>query len=140
MKKRKSRSKLVKELDIIFSQWIRAKYSKNWLVECYTCLVKKAIKDMQNWHFITRGCLLLRRDPRNCRPQCVWCNIYKGWNYIEYTRRMIEEVGIEEVDKLRDQKNEIKKRSLDELEQMITFYKSDLINYHHTNDCTQKTN
>lgn len=73
--------------------------------------------------------MLLRRDPRNCRPQCVWCNVYKSGNYIEYTRRMIEEVWIEEVDKLRNQKHEIKKRTLDEIEEMITKYKSDLINY-----------
>lgn len=127
MKKRKSRSKLVKELDAIFSQRIRHKYAINWLVECYTCNTKKKIKEMQNWHFITRWCLLLRRDPRNCRPQCVWCNIYRSWNYIEYTRRLIDELWLEEVDKLRNQKHEIKKRTLDEIEAMITHYKSDLL-------------
>ena len=129
MKKRKSRSKLVKELDAIFSQRIRHKHAIKWLVECYTCNTKKKIKEMQNGHFITRWCLLLRRDPRNCRPQCVWCNIYRSWNYIEYTRRLIDEVWLEEVDKLRKQKHEIKKRTLDEIEDMITHYKSDLIHY-----------
>lgn len=73
--------------------------------------------------------MLLRRDPNNCRPQCVWCNVYKSGNYIEYTRRMIEEVWIEEVDRLRDLKTTIKKRTLDEIEEMIEYYKSDLINY-----------
>ena len=129
MKKRKSRSKLTKELDAIFSQRIRHKYCINGLVVCYTCWVKKLIKEMQNWHFITRTCMLLRRDPNNCRPQCVWCNVYKSGNYIEYTRRMIEEVWIEEVDRLRDLKTTIKKRTLDEIEEMIEYYKSDLINY-----------
>lgn len=131
MKKRKSRSKLTKELDAIFSQRLRHKYADpiTWLVQCYTCNIRKKIKEMQNWHFITRTCMLLRRDPNNCRPQCVWCNVYKSWNYIEYTRKMIEEVWIEEVDRLRDLKTTIKKRTLDEIEEMIAFYKSDLINY-----------
>lgn len=128
--KKKSRSKLTSDLDKVFSQWIRRKYADSkWLVKCYTCWVKKTIWEMQNWHFITRGCMLLRRDPRNCRPQCVWCNIYKSGNYIEYTSNMIKEVWIDEVDILRKQKLEIKKRSLNEIEEMIEYYKSDLINY-----------
>lgn len=84
---------------------------------------------MQNGHFISRTCMSLRRDPQNCRPQCIWCNVYKSWNYIEYTRRLIDEIGILKVDELRIKKFEIKKRKTHELEEMIEHYKSDLINY-----------
>jgi hypothetical protein len=45
-------------------------------------------------------------------------------NYIEYTRNMIDEVGIEKVDELRAMKNVIVKITTDEIEEQIEKYKS----------------
>lgn len=75
-KKKKSISKLKKELDKIFSLYVRQKYSKQGQVRCYTCGVTKDIKEIQNGHFVSRSILSLRFDERNCRPQCVGCNIF----------------------------------------------------------------
>jgi len=123
-KKKKTRSKLIKELDAIFSRYIRLLYAdKKWMVMCYTCWKKEHWKKAQNGHFISRKYLISRRDVENCRVQCVWCNIFKSWNYIEYTRKMIDEKWREFVEHLVKQKKKIYKIKTYELEEMIKEYK-----------------
>ena len=63
--KRVSPNKLKKELDMVFSLFIRAKYPK----VCYTC--KATDKTLQCGHFITRNHLATRWLESNCRPQCL---------------------------------------------------------------------
>jgi hypothetical protein len=77
VKKPKTTAKLKKELDAIFSKYIRAKYAdNNGYVQCYTCSVKKPISEMQNGHWIPRNNLATRFSEENCRPQCVGCNMF----------------------------------------------------------------
>ena len=99
--KKPSRSHLVKKLDAIFSKFIRLKYADKFgMVACYTSWVVKHRKEMQCWHFITRGCYALRRSEINCRPQSYVDNVILHGNYIEYTLRMIWELGDEVVQEL----------------------------------------
>lgn len=72
----KTQAKLKKELDAIFSKYIRHKYAKDGLVKCYTCSVVKPINEMQNGHWIPRNILITRFSEENCRPQCVGCNMF----------------------------------------------------------------
>ena len=73
----KSLSKLKKELDAVFSKYIRQKYSDHTgAVSCYTCSVTKPLKEMQNGHWIPRNILNTRFDEDNCRPQCTGCNMF----------------------------------------------------------------
>ena len=75
--KTKSVAKLKKELDNIFSKYIRLKYAdKNGMVKCYTCSTIKHWKEIQNGHWIPRNNLATRFDEDNCRPQCVGCNMF----------------------------------------------------------------
>lgn len=77
--KKKSISKLKKELDKVFSEFIRRKYSDHYgYVNCYTCGLKKHWKEIQNGHFVSRSCLATRYSEDNCRPQCVGCNVFGG--------------------------------------------------------------
>lgn len=70
--------KLKEKLDKVFSQYIRHKYADDkGYVKCYTCSVKKPIKEMQNGHWIPRNNLATRFDEQNCRPQCVGCNMFQ---------------------------------------------------------------
>ena len=65
--KKKSRSRLVKDLDSLFSIYIRLRDSdKDGMVTCPLCKNKIHWKEAQNMHFITRGCYALRRDANNC--------------------------------------------------------------------------
>jgi hypothetical protein len=76
-KKPKTQARLKKDLDAVFSKYIRHKYSKNGIVKCYTCSVSKPISEMQNGHWIPRNNLATRFSEENCRPQCVGCNMFQ---------------------------------------------------------------
>ena len=91
-KKLPSISRLKKKADALHSLWIRLLHSKRNRVLCYTCDVKKPVKEMQNGHYISRGCMALRYKDYNCRPQCVACNIFKKGNYQKYAIRLEREV------------------------------------------------
>jgi len=89
---------LIKQADEVFSRWLRLSGSdKEGNVSCFTCGVTKHWTFQQNGHYIKRGNLFLRFDPRNCRVQCEGCNVYKDGNYSEYTQRLeAERPGITE--------------------------------------------
>ena len=93
--KKKTTSQLKKELDKVFSIYIRQKYEKNGQVQCYTCGKTFHWKEIQNGHFVSRTQLATRYDERNCKPQCVGCNIFGGGRiatFANYLER--EEEGI----------------------------------------------
>ena len=116
------RSKLIKKLDTLCSEYVRRSGSKNWIAECYTCWKKDNRKNLQNAHFISRACLWLRRSLENCRVWCYRCNVMLSWNYIEYTRRMIDEIWIDKVDELRSEKHKIHKVGVVELREKIEYF------------------
>lgn len=124
-KKPKTITKLKKELDDVFSKYIRHFYSLDGEnVECYTCGVVKPIKEMQNAHFWSRSHLSTRWEEENCRVGCVSCNIYKSGNYIVYTRKMLLELGEEKFKELEDLKNSTFKLTKSWLEEKIEYYSS----------------
>ena len=121
--KKETISSLKIELDIVFSKYIRYKHSKDGeTVECYTCGVIKPIKEMQNAHFWSRTHLSTRWEEKNCTPGCVSCNIFKKGNYIEYTKRMLKDMGQDEFDKLELQKNTPFKINKTWLKEQIELY------------------
>jgi len=124
--KRPSRSKLVAKLDSVFSQFVRlsnADSDRN--IRCYTCDRKMRWNEpriAQNGHFYTRGRYATRWDIENCRPQCYRCNCILKGNYIEYTTRMIYEVGAEKVDELKRLSKTTVKIPTHQLQDMIEDY------------------
>lgn len=88
----KTAAKLRKELDSLFSKYIRLSHaSKAGNVRCYTCGKLKHWKKIQCGHFIRRQYLATRFDPRNCRPQCVGCNIYGDGKMVEFSAKLEKE-------------------------------------------------
>jgi len=78
MPKKPTRSKLVKKLDTVFSQWVRlsnADNNKNCI--CVTCNKVFFWKEIQAGHFMSRKHYSIRWDERNVKPQCVGCNVFK---------------------------------------------------------------
>ena len=121
--KAKTKGYYVKKLDGVFSQYIRQKYSDHFgLVPCYTCHIKKHYKDMQNGHYISRGHMATRWSEENCRVQCVGCNVFKNGNYVEYSARLIDEIGLEKYKELVKKKYTIKQFSIKELQELIKKY------------------
>jgi hypothetical protein len=122
-KKTESVTQLKKKLDAIFSLYIRQKYADDsGNVECYTCGSVKPIKSMQNGHFWSRSHLSVRWDEDNCRCQCAGCNVFKHGNYIVYTRKLLNEIGQQEFDKLEQKKNTPFSPSKEWLIKQIEFY------------------
>tara|TARA_R110000764_G_scaffold23181_1_gene56915 strand:- start:42 stop:431 length:390 start_codon:yes stop_codon:yes gene_type:complete len=77
MAKKVSRSRLVKDLDSIFSKYIRQKDSVNEIATCFTCGKKDHWKKLQNGHFQSRRHYTTRWDEVNCQVQCAGCNVFK---------------------------------------------------------------
>lgn len=121
--KTKSRSQLVKELDAIFSRYIRLRDAdKNGICTCITCWDKKPRKEMHNTHFISRSNYKYRRSVVNCFAWCYKCNVILHWNYISYTLVMVRKYGEGIVREMQEDK-ELVKISTPEIREMIEKYK-----------------
>tara|TARA_R110000744_G_scaffold270372_2_gene383548 strand:- start:931 stop:1323 length:393 start_codon:yes stop_codon:yes gene_type:complete len=77
MSKKLSRSKVVKKLDTIFSQYIRKKNSDHGKAICFTCGKVDEWKNLQCGHFQSRRHYSTRWDEVNCQVQCAGCNVFK---------------------------------------------------------------
>tara|TARA_R110000824_G_scaffold254288_1_gene443316 strand:+ start:1696 stop:2085 length:390 start_codon:yes stop_codon:yes gene_type:complete len=75
--KKLTRSKLVKKLDSVFSQYIRQKNSVKETATCFTCGKKDHWKKLQNGHFQSRRHYSTRWDIMNCQVQCAGCNVFR---------------------------------------------------------------
>lgn len=84
--KKNEKTKAMEKADLMFSRYIRLKYSfersGERVCQCYTCGTTKPIKEIDNGHYISRENQSTRYDEDNCRPQCTTCN--RG-NYGEST-------------------------------------------------------
>ena len=77
--KSKTQAQLKRDLDNVFSKYIRQKYADKHtgLVKCFTCSTVKHWKEMQNGHWIARNYLATRFHENNCRVQCSGCNMFQ---------------------------------------------------------------
>jgi len=118
----KSVAKLKKQLDTIFSKYIRLKYAnKNGLVKCYTCSTIKHWKEIQNGHWIPRNNLATRFDEDNCRPQCVACNMFNRGRPDEFAVNLQKE-GIDLQERIKT-KHRIFKPDFNWYNEKIEYYK-----------------
>ena len=125
--KSRNRSYYVKQLDNIYSQYIRLKYAdNNGMVECYTCGSKMHWKEAQHGHFFTRARYSTRWDDDNSRVQDYRCNVALGGNYIIYTRKMLAELGEDRFAALELKSNTIAKVPTSDLVEKISYYKTEV--------------
>ena len=117
-KKEKKKSWYVKELDRVFSLFIRNRDRGI----CASCGVKKDISEMQCGHYISRSHMSTRWDEENCHCQCVGCNVFKGGNYPAYTVFLQDKYGEGFPKVLYRRGQEIKQLSIKELKEKIEHY------------------
>jgi hypothetical protein len=121
--KKPVRSKLVRKLDVIFSQYIRNKYAnKKGMVKCFTCDREYPVKNIQNGHFMSRKHYSTRWHEDNCRPQCYSCNVMQGGQQYIFAMKLGKELS----DEMYQLSREIVKFSNYELEEMIEYYQKEL--------------
>jgi hypothetical protein len=118
---------LIEDLDLVFSRYIRLKYSdSNGYCECFTCGKRELYTQLQCGHYIPRANLMTRFLEQNCRPQCKNCNEYKSGNLEEYSIRLENEQG-GILDWLVEQARQIYKPTRDEIKQLLSQYRNKLI-------------
>ena len=124
---KKTISKLKKELDTIFSVFIRLREANEYgYCQCHTCGVVRHYKDgMQNGHFQSRKHLSTRfSEDGNCEVQCVKCNVY-GWGeqYL-FSLRLDAKYGEGRAEELEFLARTTLKISRAEYEEKISYYKN----------------
>tara|TARA_R110002073_G_scaffold17423_1_gene65507 strand:+ start:1988 stop:2392 length:405 start_codon:yes stop_codon:yes gene_type:complete len=124
----KTISKLKKELDAIFSLYIRLRESEEGLVQCFTCNKVSHYKSgMQNGHFQSRKHLATRWSETNCQVQCVGCNMFKAGEQYKFGLNLDAKYGEGTAEYLEFTARTIMKVSRIDYEEKISYYK-DLVN------------
>ena len=117
--KKPTRSKLVKKLDTVFSQYIRLSNSdnnKNCI--CVTCNKTFFWKEIQAGHFMSRKHYSIRWDERNVKPQCAGCNVFRYGEQYKYSLYLGNKLS----EKLLEESRKLVKFTNVELEEMIQKY------------------
>jgi hypothetical protein len=122
----KTISKLKKELDTIFSIYIRLRDAdSNGLVFCFTCgKVANYKKGMQCGHFQSRRHTSTRWDGQNCQPQCVRCNMFNQGEQFKFGLNLDAKYGEGTADKLVFISNQTRKFARADYELLLTYYKA----------------
>ena len=115
----KTKSDYEKELQAVFNTFIRLSKEQT----CISCGLDLRGRKYDAGHFRSVGnCPALRFEEVNVWPQCVHCNQYRSGNILNYRKRLVELIGLEEVDRL-ESKQEPKQYSIPELILMKEDYK-----------------
>lgn len=118
VKKTKSLANLKKELDRVFSIYIRLRHPRR----CYTC--GKTEVTLQCGHFVPRQYLATRWSEDNCRPQCIGCNIFGNGQLLDFEENLKKELGEKTVEKMKMSRHQVLKLDRVWYETEIEKYKS----------------
>ncbi len=125
MAKKLTRSKLVKKLDSVFSQYIRLKDADEFgNATCFTCGKVDHWKKLQNGHFQSRKHYSTRWLEQNCQVQCAGCNVFRYGEQFLFSKYLDEKYGDGTSEELYYKAKETIKLADFELEEMILKYKS----------------
>jgi 5-methylcytosine-specific restriction endonuclease McrA len=89
-------------LDRYFSKYIRTRdtepdFSGGRFGNCFTCGKFLSFSDLECGHYIGRQHYATRWEPKNCRIQCVSCNHFNEGEKGTFRKRLVEQLGEEEV-------------------------------------------
>jgi hypothetical protein len=99
----KTQAQLKKELDTVFSLYVRQIYPK----VCYTC--NKPAERLQCGHYISRQYLVTRWSIDNCRPQCWGCNGYGKGQPLIFEEKLKAEYGNDFVERMKASRHQMMK-------------------------------
>lgn len=119
--KKPTRSKLIKKLDVVFSQYIRLKAAdKRGMCTCVTCGKVGHWKNggMQAGHFMSRKHYSTRWNEDNVAVQCVSCNLFKSGEQYKFSLYLGENLSTQ----LYEKSQQIVKFTSVEIQEMIDHY------------------
>ena len=116
-------SKLKKELDRVFSLYIRRRAADfKGYITCVCCGKKILWQEAQNMHYNSRSKLNTRWDVRNCHPGGYECNVARNGNYPAYTKYLLNNYGHEWLTRLIEDGEKLRKFTPQEMQEMIKKY------------------
>ena len=119
-KKRKTIAGLVNDAAVLMQKLVKIKAAdENGYASCVTCGKTAPWQELQGGHFISRVKTIHKLLEENIHPQCAQCNGPLRGNYIPYTLYMEDMYGREFVEELHRTKNEGRKYSRPEIEEII---------------------
>ena len=121
--KKLTRSKLIKKLDNVFSQYIRRKDAINDIAKCITCGVERHWKELQCGHFQSRSHYSTRWEILNVAVQCISCNIFKHGQQYLFSKYLDKTFGEGTSNELFLKSQIMEKFTTNEIEEMIKKYK-----------------
>ena len=122
--KRRTKSQLEKELDRVFSIFIRMRDSnEDGDALCFTCGKADKWVNMDNGHYISRAHRSTRWNELNCHIQCKRCNIFMHGNYPSYALNLTRVFGAGVLEELSALKNITTRFTASDLEEMIAKYR-----------------
>jgi hypothetical protein len=127
IRKKPTRSKLVAQLDTVFSTWVRSSGADHaGRAACYTCGKVQPWKEMDAGHFQTRMKYSTRWDEQNVKPQCKHCNMTNGGHQYEFALQLDRDYGPGTAEQVLRRSNELRKFSSKELQEMTALYRDKL--------------
>lgn len=119
-KKKKSLPKLLEEAQRIFNRWVRTRDSEDLCISC-GC----HHEDYDAGHYVPqKGGSFLRFHEWNCNKEGKSCNGFDKFHLVGYRKRLIEKIGLENVEWLESKRHEVKKWTREELEEIKSKYKT----------------
>lgn len=119
LKRLKTRSEWLKDLQVVFNKFIRLRDAGK---PCISCGRDTGAK-MNAGHYLSVGAHPeLRFNEMNCHRQCEHCNSFKSGNQAQYRPRLIEKIGLDNVEWL-EGKHEPLKLTIDEIKIMLADYR-----------------
>ena len=111
-----------------FSKYIRTRdclqsTGRSYYGKCFTCSRITEFELLQAGHFVGNRNSSILFDERNTHIQCSLCNCGLDGNKKAYKKKMIHLYGRETIDKLQIQAKQIKKYTINELEELASYYK-----------------
>ncbi|MEN8805066.1 MAG: recombination protein NinG [Wenyingzhuangia sp.] len=122
MAKKLSRTKLIKKLDTVFSQYIRQRDAVNEIATCFTCGKQDHWKKLQNGHFQSRRFYSTRWNEMNCQVQCAGCNVFKYGEQFVFGKNLDAKFGKGTSFGLHIKARKITKLSSPDIEELIDMY------------------
>lgn len=107
--------------------YIRRSYAnEDGYAQCYTCGTSKHWKELQAGHGIGGRTNAILFEKKILRPQCYSCNVGYGGNYEVFVMKLIQEIGMEEYERILQLKRKPKIFTLDELENLLDYFKTEI--------------
>jgi hypothetical protein len=126
-KKTDSLSKLQKELDRLFSLWVRQSNAVNGVVSCCTCGKIMPWRASQCGHFMSRRYNSTRFDDKNVAPQCSSDNMFNQGRQFEFGLYIDKKYGVGTAEALSVKSKMLCKRTKFDYEYLIKEIKDKLL-------------